>query len=142
MSLPKLLLVALILVPLAAAAQGPKAPVVNYQVTTGDGLKYSDLKLGTGPSPRTGQTVIVHYVGTLDDGSTFDSSRDRGQPFRFVIGTGQVIDGWDEGVATMKRGGRRLLHVPASLGYGASGAGDAVPPNAALNFDIELLDIR
>ena len=142
MSLQKMLLAAVLLAPLGAGAQGLKAPAVAYQVTVGDGLQYTDLKVGSGPFPHAGQTVIVHYVGTLEDGSKFDSSRDRGQPFSFVIGVGQVIQGWDEGVATMKRGGHRLLHVPALLGYGARGAGDAIPPNAPLVFDIELLDIR
>jgi len=142
MPLQKMLFLSLLLGSFTVAAQGPKAPPVAYQVTIGDGLQYTDLKVGSGPYPHAGQSVVVHYVGTLDDGSTFDSSRARGQPFRFIIGTGQVIQGWDEGVITMKRGGHRLLRVPAALGYGASGAGDAIPPNAALNFDIELLDIR
>ncbi len=91
--------------------------------------------------PKTGQTVRVHYVGTLTNGAKFDSSRDRGQPFEFPLGEHQVIAGWDEGVATMRVGGRRKLIVPASLGYGAAGAGDKIPPDATLIFDIELLGL-
>jgi len=109
-------------------------------VTTASGLKYEEMKVGTGPSPKAGQTVTVHYTGTLTDGTTFDSSRDKGQPFSFTIGQGQVIKGWDEGVMSMKVGGRRKLIVPAALGYGADGTpGGPIPPNATLNFDVELL---
>jgi peptidylprolyl isomerase len=97
--------------------------------------------VGTGPSPRAGQTAVVHYTGTLTDGTKFDSSRDRNQPFNFRIGLGEVIKGWDEGVATMKVGGRRKLTVPPALGYGASGTGP-IPPNATLVFDVELLEVR
>lgn len=112
-------------------------------VTLPDGLKYTDLVLGKGAPPKTGQTVKVHYVGTLTSGKKFDSSRDRGQPFTFAIGEGQVIAGWDEGVATMRVGGRRKLIIPPKLGYGEAGAGGGtIPPNATLVFDIELLGVE
>lgn len=111
-------------------------------VTTPSGLKYKDIVVGTGDSPTNGQMVTVHYTGTLTDGSKFDSSRDRGQPFSFPIGAGRVIKGWDEGVATMKIGGRRELVIPPDLGYGARGAGGVIPPNATLVFDVELLSAQ
>ena len=111
-------------------------------VTTPSGLKYVELKEGTGATPQTGQTVEVHYVGTLENGTKFDSSRDRGQPFSFKIGVGQVIKGWDEGLSTMKVGSRRQLIIPSELGYGARGAGGVIPPNATLLFDVELLGVK
>lgn len=115
-------------------------------VTTATGLRYTDEVVGTGAQPRAGQSVQVHYTGWLDEGGKkgkkFDSSRDRGQPFSFPLGQGQVIAGWDEGVASMKVGGRRTLIIPASLGYGARGAGGVIPPNATLIFDVELLGAR
>ena len=110
-------------------------------VTTDSGLKYIELKEGNGATPKTGQTVVVHYTGTLEDGTKFDSSRDRDSPFKFKIGLGQVIKGWDEGVGTMKVGDRRQLIIPPELGYGARGAGGVIPPNATLIFDVELLKI-
>lgn len=113
----------------------------DQAVTTPSGLKYIDLQEGTGATPQPGQTVVVHYTGTLEDGTKFDSSRDRNQPFKFKIGVGQVIKGWDEGVGTMKVGGRRQLIIPAELGYGSRGAGGVIPPNATLIFDVELLKI-
>jgi peptidylprolyl isomerase len=115
-------------------------------VTTPSGLKVTDSKVGTGPEPKSGQTVVVHYTGWLYEngakGQKFDSSLDRGEPFEFPIGQGQVIAGWDEGVATMKVGGKRTLIIPPALGYGAQGAGGVIPPNATLIFDVELLDVK
>ena len=115
---------------------------MSAEQTTPTGLKYLDLVEGTGPSPTKGQTVSVHYIGTLENGTKFDSSVDRGAPFEFPIGVGRVIKGWDEGVMSMKVGGRRKLTIPASLGYGARGAGGVIPPNATLIFDVELLGIK
>jgi peptidylprolyl isomerase len=124
-----------------ASAQSTAKPV-----TTPSGLSYRDEVVGTGPSPQAGQNVSVHYTGWLDEGGKpgkkFDSSRDRGQPFSFPIGQGRVIAGWDEGVASMKVGGRRTLIIPAKLGYGERGAGGAIPPGATLIFDVELLGVR
>lgn len=114
----------------------------NQIVTTASGLQYEDVEVGTGPQPKAGQTIVVHYTGTFDDGTKFDSSRDRGEPFPFVLGVGQVIAGWDEGLATMKVGGRRHLIIPPELGYGAEGASGVIPPNATLIFDVELLEIK
>jgi len=115
-------------------------------VTTSSGLQIIDSKPGTGASPRAGQTVVVHYTGWLYEngakGKKFDSSVDRNEPFEFPIGQGRVIKGWDEGVASMKIGGKRTLIIPASLGYGARGAGGAIPPNATLIFDVELLGLK
>ncbi|CAA2138899.1 FK506-binding protein [Hyphomicrobium sp. ghe19] len=114
--------------------------------TTPSGLQFEDTVVGTGASPQTGQTCVMHYTGWLyKDGekvNKFDSSLDRGSPFEFPIGTGRVIKGWDEGVASMKVGGKRTLIIPAALGYGARGAGGVIPPNATLIFDVELLDIK
>ena len=112
------------------------------QVTTASGLKYVEIAEGTGETPAKGQTVSVHYTGTLENGKKFDSSRDRNSAFEFQIGEGQVIKGWDEGLSTMKVGGRRKLIIPAELGYGARGAGGVIPPNATLIFDVELLKVK
>ncbi|MBE9033281.1 FKBP-type peptidyl-prolyl cis-trans isomerase [filamentous cyanobacterium LEGE 11480] len=111
-------------------------------VETPSGLKYEVITEGDGATPEKGQTVIVHYTGTLEDGTKFDSSRDRNQPFSFKVGAGQVIKGWDEGLAMMKVGDRRNLILPPELGYGARGAGGVIPPNATLIFDVELLGIK
>ena len=109
--------------------------------TTPSGLKYEDVKVGTGDAAETGKTVSVHYTGWLTNGTKFDSSKDRGQPFEFPLGGGRVIKGWDEGVKGMKVGGVRKLTIPPELGYGARGAGGAIPPNATLVFEVELLKV-
>jgi FKBP-type peptidyl-prolyl cis-trans isomerase FkpA len=110
------------------------------EVTTPSGLKYEDLQEGSGPEAARGQTVSVHYTGWLTDGTKFDSSLDRRQPFSFRLGGQQVIQGWDEGVAGMKKGGRRKLTIPSQLGYGSRGIGP-IPANATLVFEVELLEI-
>jgi FKBP-type peptidyl-prolyl cis-trans isomerase len=115
------------------------------EITTGSGLKYVDEVVGTGESPSPGKIVSVHYTGWLENGTQFDSSRglDRGQPLEFSIGVGRVIKGWDEGVMTMKVGGKRKLIIPPDLGYGATGAGRGrIPPNSTLIFEVELLGVR
>ena len=113
--------------------------------TMPSGVRYCDERVGEGASPQQGQTVTVHYTGWLDDGGKpgrkFDSSRDRGSPFKFTLGVQQVISGWDLGVATMRVGGRRMLLLPPEHGYGARGAGGVIPPNATLLFDVELIGV-
>jgi peptidylprolyl isomerase len=113
---------------------------------TASGLQIEDAEVGTGESPKTGQTCVMHYTGWLyQDGAKgrkFDSSVDRGEPFEFPIGRGRVIAGWDEGVASMKIGGKRTLIIPPALGYGARGAGGVIPPNATLLFEVELLALK
>jgi peptidylprolyl isomerase len=125
----------------SASAQSAAKPV-----TTSSGLQMIDTKPGTGATPRAGQTVTVHYTGWLYEngkkGKKFDSSVDRNEPFEFPIGQGRVIRGWDEGVGSMKVGGKRTLIIPPQLGYGARGAGGAIPPNATLIFDVELLGLK
>ena len=129
-----------------AAIATPALAQAGKPVTTASGLQIIDTKVGTGASPRTGQTCVMHYTGWLYDngakGKKFDSSVDRGEPFEFKIGTRQVIAGWDEGVASMKVGGKRTLIIPEALGYGAQGAGNVIPPNATLMFDVELLGVK
>jgi peptidylprolyl isomerase len=111
-------------------------------MTSPSGVRIEIVKEGKGPLAKSGQTVVVHYTGSLTDGKKFDSSRDRGQPFSFVLGRGQVIRGWDEALAMMKVGSQAILTIPPSLGYGAAGAGNVIPPNATLIFDVELLGAK
>jgi FKBP-type peptidyl-prolyl cis-trans isomerase len=111
-------------------------------ITTKSGLKYIDLKVGDGPVAKKGSTVVVHYTGWLKSGKKFDSSRDSGEPFSFPLGAGKVIKGWDEGVAGMKVGGKRKLTIPPELGYGKRGAGEDIPPDAELTFEVELLKVQ
>ncbi len=119
-----------------------KAKASAKTITTASGLRYQVLKKGTGAVALAGHMVSVHYTGWLTDGKKFDSSVDRGQPFEFNLGAGQVIKGWDEGVAGMKVGEKRKLTIPADLGYGERGAGGIIPPNATLVFDVELLGVQ
>jgi len=130
----------------ALALAAPAAAEDAAAQTTASGLKIIDTTVGTGATPKAGQTCVMHYTGWLYEdgkkGQKFDSSVDRGQPFEFQIGVGQVIGGWDEGVASMKVGGKRTLIIPPDLGYGARGAGGVIPPNATLIFDVELLDVK
>jgi peptidylprolyl isomerase len=126
--------------PVTVQQQTSSVPPEQY-VKSPSGLAYLDMIPGTGPSPRAGKQVKVHYTGTLENGTKFDSSLDRGQPFSFTIGVGQVIPGWDEGVLSMRVGGKRKLVIPPQLGYGAAGAGGVIPPNATLIFEVELLDV-
>ena len=122
------------------------AQAVGKTMTTSSGLQIIDSKMGNGATPKTGQICVMHYTGWLYQngakGKKFDSSVDRGEPFEFPIGRHQVIAGWDEGVATMKVGGKRTLIIPPELGYGARGAGGVIPPNATLIFDVELLEVK
>jgi FKBP-type peptidyl-prolyl cis-trans isomerase len=131
--------------PAAAAVANATTPGAKV-ITTASGLKYEDSKVGTGAEAKAGQLASVHYTGWLwvdgKRGNKFDSSKDRGQPFDFPLGGGRVIKGWDEGVQGMKIGGTRILTIPPELGYGARGAGGAIPPNATLQFEVELLGVK
>ena len=115
---------------------------LEEMTATPTGLRYEEVTQGTGEPAAAGDTVSVHYTGWLPDGTTFDSSRDRGEPFQFVLGEGRVIPGWDEGVAGMLEGGTRKLVIPPALGYGEAGAGATIPPHATLVFEVELLEVR
>lgn len=124
----------------ASAPSGP-TKVTGQPTTTASGLQYWDVVVGTGATAVPGKPVSVHYTGWLTNGEKFDSSVDRGKPFVFPLGEGQVIKGWDEGVVGMKAGGKRQLRIPPALGYGEAGAGGDIPPNATLIFDVELLEV-
>jgi FKBP-type peptidyl-prolyl cis-trans isomerase len=130
----------------AVSAGQEKPPAKNgngkEMTVTPSGLKYADLKVGQGEEARAGRVVEVHYTGWLENGTKFDSSRDRNRPFTFRLGAGDVIKGWDEGVAGMKSGGKRKLVIPPELGYGKRGAGEVIPPGATLIFEVELLGVR
>jgi peptidylprolyl isomerase len=142
MSFKRLFVLAIFL----ALSAAPLAAQAAGEVTTPSGLRIIDVKPGSGPVPQAGQTVTVNYTGWLfidgKKGKKFDSSLDRGVPFSFTFGQGQVIKGWDEGLATMHVGGKRTLIIPPALGYGARGAGGVIPPNATLMFDVELLAVK
>ena len=145
---PALALFAIILSACGASGDGGGAGSGDFAVDsaaltkTASGLQYQDVAVGNGDEARQGQVAVVHYTGWLTDGTKFDSSRDRGEPFSFPVGGGQVIAGWDEGVAGMKVGGRRKLVIPANLGYGEMGAPPVIPPGATLVFDVELLEVK
>jgi peptidylprolyl isomerase len=146
----RLMAIAIATVVVGAVAAGTPIPATaqsaGKSMTTASGLQITDIKAGTGATPKTGQICVMHYTGWLYQngakGAKFDSSVDRGQPFEFPIGTGRVIKGWDEGVASMKVGGKRTLVIPPDLGYGARGAGGVIPPNATLIFEVELLGVK
>jgi len=144
-----LLLLAAVAIPACSQKEAQPVPGKSNEskasaeaVTTASGLSYTDMVKGTGAAPTSGKNVTVHYTGVLENGTKFDSSVDRGQPFVFRIGAGEVIPGWDEGVISMKVGGKRKLVIPPHLAYGAAGAGGVVPPNATLIFEVELLDVE
>lgn len=129
------------------AAGAPTSVAAQTAAATAAGLQMKDIKVGTGQSPKPGQTCVMHYTGWIYQngakGKKFDSSVDRGEPFEFTIGKGEVIPGWDQGVATMKVGGKRTLIIPPEMGYGARGAGGGlIPPNATLMFEVELLGVK
>src|SRR5438105_13000313 len=140
--LPLALIFMMIMFAFAQSKNSAPTKVAGKAHTTSSGLEYWDITTGTGAVATTGKHVKVHYTGWLTDGKKFDSSVDRKEPFEFRVGAGQVIKGWDEGVGTMKVGGKRKLTIPPQLGYGARGAGNVIPPNATLTFDVELLELR
>jgi peptidylprolyl isomerase len=127
----------------SASAEGDKDKKTEEKViTTKSGLKYIDVKVGDGKVAKAGDVVRVHYTGRLKNGKKFDSSVDRNEPFEFNLGVGKVIKGWDEGVAGMKEGGKRKLIIPPDLGYGSRGAGNVIPPDAELHFEVELIKVK
>ena len=143
--LAPILVAAAFVLPAAAQGEKPKLPELKakeWKKVGDDGLEVWDVKEGKGEAAKAGAKVKVHYTGWLTDGTKFDSSKDRGRPFSFKLGAGQVIKGWDDGVAGMKVGGTRKLTIPPDMGYGARGAGGVIPPNATLLFEVELLDDR
>ena len=147
MDMKKLIPALALAIAASSAAYADDTPAEKKPMTkTSSGLQYEDTKEGTGATPQKGQTCVMHYTGWLwkdgQKGKKFDSSVDRNEPFEFPIGAGRVIKGWDEGVATMKVGGKRTLIIPPALGYGSRGAGDVIPPNATLVFEVELLRIN
>lgn len=141
----RILLVVIVVIILAVAgyfvykAMNPAQPAAPAAPAE---LQIEDIKKGTGAEAKAGDTVVVHYTGTLLDGTKFDSSLDRGQPFTFVLGNGEVIQGWDQGIVGMQAGGQRKLTIPPDLAYGERGAGGVIPPNASLVFVVELLEIK
>jgi peptidylprolyl isomerase len=143
---PNLIAVAFTILAISAVSFSAAAQTPGKAMTTASGLQVIDSKVGTGATPKSGQICVMHYTGWLYEdgkkGKKFDSSVDRNEPFEFPIGVRRVIAGWDEGVATMKVGGKRTLIIPPELGYGARGAGGVIPPNATLIFDVELLDVK
>ncbi len=145
----RIVLVAVLIISTLLILYGSRTRMTKSTITLGEnmtqttsGLHYEDIALGSGPAAQSGDQVQVHYTGWLEDGTKFDSSLDRNQPFGFPLGAGRVIQGWDEGVAGMQVGGTRRLVIPPELGYGARGAGGAIPPNATLIFEVELLAIN
>jgi FKBP-type peptidyl-prolyl cis-trans isomerase len=144
----RIAIVAVVVLVIAAIAfvllrpTAPEQTAAGEMITTASGLQYQDLVVGSGAQAQAGDTVSVHYTGWLQDGTKFDSSLDRGQPFEFTLGTGGVIKGWDEGVAGMQVGGKRKLVIPPELGYGPNGYPPVIPANAVLNFEVELLDVK
>ena len=131
-----------VIVPVPSSETASASATASAGAAKPAGLVKEDIKVGTGPEAKAGDRVSVHYTGTLTDGTKFDSSRDRNEPFEFALGAGQVIKGWDQGVVGMRKGGKRKLTIPSELGYGASGSPPKIPPNATLVFDVELLSIN